>query len=235
MASLRDFLFYEEPGITLYCGDCRKVLPLLEPGSAGLVLADPPYNVGKDYGTHDDNQTASEYIKWLGAIFSECERVSRDGVVFFPGVVNAFDVREVLGPTRLRPVRMLGWHKREFAGDMWRGGPAICWEPIVWASKSETPFFNKLFGHWGRDFCVVSSTHGDPLKKLHPCPKPPRIVTWLLGLFCPDGGLVVDPFGGTGTTLLCAKESGRSAIGIEIEPKYCEIAVKRLRQEVLPL
>ena len=222
MSLLSDYLFHEEPGIQLYCGDCRDVLPLLDAEGVDLVLTDPPYNVGKDYGAYDDDQPPADYVKWLGGILAECERVTRDGVVFFPGVVNAFDVREVLAPTTLRPVRMLGWHKREFAGDMWRG-------------KSPSPFFNKVFGHWGRDFCVVSSTHGDPLRKLHPCPKPLLVVRWLTGLFCPEGGVVLDPFVGTGTTLLSAKDSGRRAIGIEIEAKYCELTVKRLRQGVLPL
>ena len=56
----------------------------------------------------------------------------------------------------------------------------------------------------------------------------------IVGLAAPVGGMVLDPFAGSGTTLLAAKEMGRQAIGIEIEPRYCEIAVKRLRQEMLP-
>ena len=236
--SLRDYLFHEEPGITLYCGDCREVLPLLD--SVDAVITDPPYNVGVNYGVRTNDRNP-EYLDWLASVLAQCAEVSHDPVVFFPGVVNSFEVPGVLDKAGLRGIRLLGWHKREFAGDMWRGGPAICWEPIVWASRAEHPFFNKLFGHWGRDFCVVPSTHGDPLKTSkwypggHPCPKPIMVMRWLTGLFVPQGGSVADPFCGTGPLLLAAKESGRSAIGIEIEPRYCEIAVKRLRQEVLPL
>jgi site-specific DNA-methyltransferase (adenine-specific) len=211
---------------------------MLNPADA--VVTDPPYNVGVNYGpgTNDRNP---DYFGWLASVLSLCADASRDPVIFFPGVVNAFQVAAVLDKAGLRGIRLLGWHKREFAGDMWRGGPAICWEPIVWASRAEKPFFNTLFGHWGRDFCVVPSTHGDPLKASkqrpngHPCPKPLMVMRWLIGLFVPQGGLVADPFCGTGPTLLAAKESGRRAIGIEIEERYCEIAAKRLRQEVLAL
>lgn len=233
--SLRDYLFHAEPGITLYCGDCRDVLPLLEPESAGLVVADPPYNVGKKYGQHDDSMDPDAYETWLAEVLSAAASVSADSVVFFPGARNVLRVPEVLHNTPLRLVRMLGWHRKEFAGDMWNGGPAMSWEPIVWSSKAERPHFNRIFGTYGRDFLVVNATHGDPLTKLHPCPKPEKVIGWLLGLFAQEGRPVVDPCVGTGTTLDMAKRLGYSAIGIELEPRYCEIAVKRLRQEVLAL
>lgn len=67
---------------------------------------------------------------------------------------------------------------------------------------------------------------------LHPCQKPPELMTWLLEFVWPNL-LVVDPFMGSGTTLRAAKDLGRKAIGIEIEERYCEIAAKRLAQEVL--
>jgi DNA modification methylase len=57
---------------------------------------------------------------------------------------------------------------------------------------------------------------------------------WCLTFF-PKAGLVLDPYMGSGTTLLAARDMGKRAIGIEIEPKYCEIAVRRLQQSVLPL
>ena len=69
---------------------------------------------------------------------------------------------------------------------------------------------------------------------VHPTQKPEALMRWCLRLRWTPPGAVVDPYMGSGTTIVAAKDVGRRAIGIEIEEKYCEIAVKRLRQEVLP-
>jgi site-specific DNA-methyltransferase (adenine-specific) len=67
----------------------------------------------------------------------------------------------------------------------------------------------------------------------HPSPKPLRAMTWILSRF--RGDSVIDPFAGSGTTLVAAKQLGWSAVGIEREERFCEIAVRRLQQDVLPL
>jgi site-specific DNA-methyltransferase (adenine-specific) len=224
--------YYDADGITLYAGDCLKVLPNLAP--VDVVITDPPYNVGKAYASHDDNLPPDAYLEWLRARLAACATLAGE-VVYFPGRNNLLATLEVLHGTGLRPVRVLGWHKREFAGDMWNGGPAMCWEPVVWASSAQRPAFNKLFGPWGRDFLVINATHGDPFFKLHPCPKPVEVMRWLVGLFCPPGGTVLDPFAGTGATLRAAKDLGRKAVGIELEPAYCDAAIHRLGQGVLAL
>ena len=69
----------------------------------------------------------------------------------------------------------------------------------------------------------------------HPCSKPMKEWTWLLNKVSLEGETILDPFMGSGTTLRAAKDLGRKAIGIEIEERYCEIAVKRLAQEVMAL
>jgi site-specific DNA-methyltransferase (adenine-specific) len=225
--------YYEDEAVTIYHGDCREVLPGLE---ADAVITDPPYNVGKDYGPgHDDAKEKWAHIEWLHDLLALSAEASRGPVVFFPGRRYMLDAEWMVADTGLRIVRCLGWHRKEFAGDKWNGGPAMCWEPIVWASSEDKPTFNTIFGTYGRDFLVVPSTHGDPYAQLHPCPKPLAVMKWLVGLFVPEMGLVLDPFVGTGTTLRAAKDLGRRAIGIEIEERYCEIAVERLAQEVLDL
>ena len=224
---MKPYCHDESAGIQIYHGDCREVLPYL---SADVVITDPPYNCGKKYGTHNDSMSQNEYEEWLQSVFSFC---FTDNLIYFPGTRNVWASERLLSLTRFRPHRMLGWHKREFAGDKWTGGPAMCWEPVVWASAQDKPDFERIYGHNGRDFLIVPATHNDPFTSLHPCPKPEPVMMWLVRLFCSDGGSLIDPFCGTGTTLRAAKDLGRKAIGIEIEERYCEIAARRLEQGVL--
>ena len=83
-----------------------------------------------------------------------------------------------------------------------------------------------------RSVVYVPSCHGEAE---HPTQKPVDIIKPLLEYSCPPDGVVLDPFMGSGTTLRAAKDLCRKAIGIEIQEKYCRIAVERLRQEVLKL
>ena len=80
---------------------------------------------------------------------------------------------------------------------------------------------------------VITTKTVTPLSRIHPTEKPVDLLKKIISAV--PGDRVLDPFMGSGTTLVAAKSLGRKAIGIEIEEKYCEIAVRRLAQEVLPL
>jgi len=213
---------------TLHHGDCLEVMAAMDAGSVDAVVCDPPYNVGKKYGDYSDNLPVDEYLVWLRMVYLEASRVSRDAVVFFPGIHHMFDVHEMLRGTGLRVVRPLAWHKKEFAGDLWSDGPAMCWEPIVWASGCKHPFYNRIFGTQGRDCLVVPSIHGNPHKGPHPCPKPLPVMRWLVNLFAPPQGLVLDPLMGSGTTGVACAMEGREFIGIDRELVYVKIARRRI-------
>jgi len=73
------------------------------------------------------------------------------------------------------------------------------------------------------------------LDREHPTEKPEGFVTYLIQPACGEGGVLLDPFLGSGTTCFCAKKLNRYSIGIEIEEKYCEIAARRCSQEVMEL
>jgi site-specific DNA-methyltransferase (adenine-specific) len=132
------------------------------------------------------------------------------------------------------------WGGNYFAEEL-----GACKGPIIWDKKTgnntfadgELAFNNvcgtlRIFRHQWRGSIKDSERGGI---NYHPTQKPVQLMTWCINL-CPQSvQTIVDPFMGSGTTLRAAKDLGRKAIGIEIEEKYCELAVKRLAQEVLPL
>lgn len=219
--------------VRILTGDCIDVMRTMPNDSIDVCITDPPYNVGKNYGGHDDEVPVEQYVAWLAERLAQAWRVCRLGLVYFPGKRYAMRSAEVLRAAGIDPdgCELLGWHKTEFAGDKFKQrGPAQCWEPIVWAPKGDAES-NDLFGVVGRDFLVVKSHRQEttPLKALHPCPKPTEVMSWLVGLFCPPGGSVLDPFGGSGTTGLVAQRLGRDAILCELNPEYVAIATARVR------
>ena len=201
--------YYERDGITIYHGDCREVLPTLEP--VDLVLTDPPYGVGR--AAWDDALP----LWWM----DDAARLAPVlGVM--PGVPNLLRLPHEIG--RLTYRWTLAAH---IVNGMTRGAMGYGnWIPcLVYAADSVSIF--RQSSDAGR---VVI---GRDTKPDHPSPKPYEAMRWFVSSL--PGGLILDPFMGSGTTLRAAKDLGRRAIGIEIEERYCEIAARRLEQQVLPL
>jgi site-specific DNA-methyltransferase (adenine-specific) len=102
-------------------------------------------------------------------------------------------------------------------------------QPVLYYGKD--PYL--AAGRGARPNSTSHTWSNDANQVAHPCAKPLAFWRWLVARASLPGQMILDPFVGSGTTLEVAKLLGRHAIGIEIDPKYCEIAVKRLRQEVL--
>lgn len=219
--------YYEEPGITMYHGDCRDVLPAL--GTVDAVISDAPYGVNFDYGTgyHDRR---NNHAQWLWPIIEEAERHivsgymaifqpsmrAREWVSCFPREWSLIACPKSFGQIhRSHVIRMTDYVL------YWNVGEVVRWQPSSGIQRD-----------WFLSKAVVPHRH-NPL--LHPCSRPIDTMTYLVDLLCRPRGQVLDCFMGAGTTLLAAKTLGRQAIGIEIEERFCEMAVKRLCQAVLPL
>lgn len=206
--------YYQDGSVTIYHGDALEILPTLQ--DAELVLTDPPYNVGIVYGpTVDDLK--GDYEAWCARWFAECRRISST-ILLTPGIAN-LDMWFRIA----KPDWVLAWHKPAAMGRAALGFNN--WEPVL---------------EWGRPVrqatdVIVAGIIPDPSVEGHPCPKPLRWATSLISQFCAPARLVVDPFMGSGTVLRAAKDMGRRAIGIEVEERYCDIAVRRLTQSVLAL
>lgn len=233
MSSLHDYLFYEEPGIQLYCGDCREMV-----FRADAVITDPPYNVGLSYLSHNDHMQEAEYLSWLRSCFTLATANSSCLVWFWQGMRVANGEARACLPDGFKIHHLGAWFKREFAGDLYKGEhPAFSWEPIIWATNGPAKYYGPKGGHAGRDLLIGNSPRHEGYggKNGHPAPKPISVVRTVVSWVTAENQTVIDPFMGSGTVIQAAKDLGRKAIGIEIEPKYCELAVKRLRQEVLAL
>ena len=209
--------YYEHNGITIYHGDCREVLPQL--GRVDLVLTDPPYGVGIEYTTETDDRRL-DYEAWCKSWFDLLPRP----IVFTPGTVNLGMWMRIEQPTWV-----CAWFKPNQASAGGLGGFNV-WEPVVVygrpAKKLKHDAWNHLvsFREKGNHFMGAGS---------HPVPKTESFWRLLVRDFTEEGDTLLDPMMGSGTTLRSAKTLGRKAIGIEIEERYCEIAAKRLSQEVL--
>jgi len=187
--------YYQDDAVTIYHGDCREILPQLEP--VDLVLTDPPYPTYLTEQYHYDDTILSRLSVFpLWAIF------------WTPGALFplAYDACHV-------------WDKKV--------GTNTQFEMIYIRGRQAG---HKILRHYIINSTVAESFTGDVYTG-HPSQKPIRLISELIMEFAADS--ILDPFMGSGTTLRAAKDLGRKAIGIEIEEKYCEIAAKRMAQEVL--
>ena len=209
--------YFEEDGITIYHGDCREILPTLPP--CDLICTDPPYNCGKDYGTHNDSMSDADYADWCDIRVRECLRLAPNQFWVAPRYRLPLwlsllpDSHLVVIPRGAQGPSRAGWGD-QFEIALAIGKPnrqiADLWTGI--RLKGEGYFFREET--WG-----------------HPGYTPSPIMRKAIRHLSENS--VIDPFSGTGTTLRAAKDLGRRAIGIEIEERYCEIAANRLRQGVL--
>ena len=205
--------YYQDEWVTIYHGDCREILPYLE--KVDLVLTDPPYGVGKDYGEGSKDDLAT-FVSSVSLVVSLDIRA----VIFCP-VSRLFDL-----PAR---PEWLGIWRKNWTGLALRSYPFYPhWEALLFYHLKGDFAGNK--GHRS-DVFEFASIRPDP--NGHPSPKPEALISELIVFLQPE--LILDPFLGSGTTAYCAKKLNRRCIGIEIEEKYCEIAAKRCSQGVFKL
>ncbi|MFA5379307.1 MAG: site-specific DNA-methyltransferase [Dehalococcoidia bacterium] len=223
--------YYQESGITIYHADCRDVLPHL--GAVDLVLTDPPYGIGFDFQAKRSRKTGLDF----GVSSRDVKRdpawsmVVGDDLPFDPSPWLKFPAVVLWGANnyadKLPPCR--GWLVWDKLGDKNPCAFGDC--ELAWTNRNMSIRIHRQL--W-RGLVREGEENVANGSKYHPCQKPIRLMRWCLSFF-PDSITVLDPFMGSGTTLVAAKQLGRKAIGIEIEKKYCEIAIERLRQEVIPL
>ena len=247
--------YYEDTkaGIVIYHGDARAIIPSIEKVDA--VITDPPYSSGgmyrsdraastdakyqishetnRSYGTFSgDNRDQRSFEKWVDTWASLALHKVNEGAgigvfIDWRNVASVIDAIQVAGwvyrgltpwhkGTDLRPNK--GWFRRNIEFIVWGSAG-----PLLTGPNAEGECWDGMF--------VARVNDGE---KQHQTGKPIDLMRQMVSVR-PEWQTFLDPFMGSGTTLRAAKDLGRKAIGIEIEERYCEIAAKRLSQEVLAL
>jgi len=192
---------------TLYLGDCREILPEL--GKVDAVVTDPPYGIGADLG-------AGKSAKHWTAVTGE-SRWDAQPIAFMDEIVAAGKSAVIWG------------------GNYYALPPTACW--LIWDKETAgiTTFADCEVAWTNLDKAMRLKRHlwSGPYMKIkedrhHPTQKPLAIMQWAIEQT--TGATILDPFMGSGTTGVAAIKLGRKFIGIEIEPKYFDIACRRIEE-----
>lgn len=199
--------YYAKDGIVIYNADCREVLPHLP--KVDLVLTDPPYGIGKIF----KGGSCGGWEKQGG------QRAKR----------NLWDD---VAPQDA--VNLICNHYSDSMIAIWGGNyfglpPSRCW--LVWNKPRRNFSLSDAELAWTNQDALVRVFDGPAYETeaVHPTQKPLKLMTWCIN-WAKDAQTILDPFMGSGTTLVAAKMLGKRAIGIELEEEYCRIAVERLAQ-----
>lgn len=205
--------------VTLYLGDCRDILPTL--GKVDAVVTDPPYGIGiAANGRSGGGGTSS--AKWKSAKTVIYDEVKWD-------CEPADQIIELLIKGGLRLIVWGGNYYAMPASSRWlvwdketNGNLADC--ELAWTNL---PGSVRRIRHLWNGF----ARKGSEVREGHPTQKPIEVMRWCLG-FLPDARTILDPFMGSGTTGVACVQLGRKFIGIELEPRYFDIACRRIGDEL---
>ena len=233
-------------------GDVLEVMKKLPNNSIHLAITSPPYNVGKDYDSHNDQMNYDKYLDWLNKVWVETSRVLVPGGRFCLNIAPT-GIKEFLPihhdfTSQLRKIGMLFrteivWYKQTMLKRTAWGSfkspsnPHIVpsWEYVLIFSKGQ----NKLDGNsedadiTKEEFMKFSDgmwyIPPERQRNGHPAPFPEDLIYRLIKFYSFKGNTVLDMFGGTGTVAAVAKKNDRNYIYIDLSKEYCKVTEKRLK------
>lgn len=228
--------YYEDDSVTLWHGDCREVLAWLE---ADVLVTDPPYGMGYRQHRSHSNLTRAQRRE-------QARQLKADGLQRIKGDTDTSVRDEMLETWGTKPGLVFGMWRyprpaRTVQRLLWvKAHPEIGMSSMPWVTKDEEIYavgdsLAQFVGTTQPGFYITreqrSGASGAVARAGHPTPKPVSLMEQLIAK-CP-AGVIADPFSGSGSTLIAAKQIGRKAIGVEIDERFCDLTVRRLCQDTL--
>lgn len=232
--------YYSDPMATLYLGDCLEIAPQL--AGVTCIVSDPPYGIGFPHGAPSRTRSKRRTSRGVGV-------AKADVGLGFPPMVGddrPFDPTPWLGYPRVAlfganhyahllppSAGWIVWDKRVGMASTDQSDCELCWTNVGGSARIVRKLWNGG-GSYRSEFGARGAwvTHSD---QPHPTVKPQVVMRFVLSRVALPTDLVLDPYAGSGSTLVAAKAMGIRSIGIEIEERYCEVAARRLSQEALGL
>lgn len=205
---------------TLYCGDCRDVLPLV---FANCLITDPPYGLGELHGTISKARNKNAYE----GSFDDTEQYVSEVVI--PSIIAALEKCNGRGLVTSGVRCMFNYPKPKAIGGFYQPA-AVGMSSWGFAGYNPVLFYGKdpRDGKGQNSVMTTLTQRSDDCG--HPCPKPIKAMEWMVAKGTMQGETVLDPFMGSGTTGIACHNLNRNFVGIELEPKYFDIACKRIEQ-----
>jgi site-specific DNA-methyltransferase (adenine-specific) len=217
--------YYERGGVTIYHGDCRDVLPHLD---ADFVLTDPPYGIAVRTDRASRKRAALAACNDFPPVYGDNEPFDRAPLLRFPKIVlfgaNYYAERLPASACWLVWDKLDGLSSKREVGFNDQADVELAWTNLDGQARI-------LRDRWIG--AMKGSERAD--RRLHPTQKPVTLMQRILSLYAHPSDVILDPYIGSGSVIVAARNTNRRAIGIEIEERYCEIAARRLSQDVLPL
>lgn len=234
-------------GIEIKCGDAISLLKELPDSSINLIVADPPYNLGKDYGNNHDLKGFDDYLEFTRQWTSEAKRVLKDdgSMYVFMGVRFISYLYDILDREQeLFFNSWVVWHYTQGLGKTKGYSPRH--DDILVFNKTKNFKFNlddvrvpqkyyrarnNMRGANPGDVWKFSHVHySNPNRQNHPTQKPEGLIERMILASSDRGDTVLDPFSGSGTTLRVCQQLGRKGVGFELNPEYVEMTKARLAE-----
>jgi DNA modification methylase len=246
--------YYDDGQVVIYCADLRD-LTAAEIGEAACVVTSPPYNVGVAYDTAGDSLPDSEYralADSAATLMGRSLRATHGRAWVNVGIARLHLWLDALGSAGWADRHVVCWDygiaTSDTAWGSWQSPSAPHlrhgWEPIICATATlwtrpappGMEAWRDGLGGWPalcRDLWRIPP--GASTRSEHPAVMPTELASRCIRLSTWPNEVVLDPFCGSGTTLVAAKSLGRRAVGVEVSERYCELAVARLAQGLLEL